>query len=256
MLRFIATMLVGVTAVLSNPVSAETITIDYSDTTCATGLFIGRQGPITYNVPNLYTYGECGGRALIGDDGWSSRATIRADAGSLFDVEALSLSANSAVESVPTDAFLDPRQATWAYLSDIYYFSVGIELAYEPTFSAAPEFAQFSLIGSRYGAIVAERSFSRSSPGNGPDLAGFAGLDTLTLSMRLSGNPGIGSDTVVDGDRLYGCRNRCGSATLDDVVLRVYSETPSSVPLPASLGFLGLGLGGLAFAGRRRSPKV
>ncbi|MFN4154878.1 MAG: VPLPA-CTERM sorting domain-containing protein [Paracoccaceae bacterium] len=87
---------------------------------------------------------------------------------------------------------------------------------------------------------------------NGPAFKVLSGNAFSPVSSVVTSNSGPVSAFLSGGDLII---NWAGMSYSSGDTVTVSFE-PSAVPLPASVGFLTLGLAGLAWAGRRRRPVV
>ncbi|WP_370402233.1 hypothetical protein [Sulfitobacter sp. JB4-11] len=240
--------LILVISAFGQTASAGSITLTFDEFTCSGDpVFEGRQGPITYTNPNQFAYSNCGPRILVGDDGFSQKAAIRADEGTVFDVTSFDLSADYDVYRFPRAALNDAFNQTietdgiggfGILLEEVLFWDVGpnLELKFEADAEKLASFDYFELLGYRDGALVAEDAFDPAGVSNYAPGDAFENLDEMILGVSVSGY-----STWFDDDYIYGCAIQCGSATYDNVVLQTRVAV-APVPLPATALLMGIGL--------------
>ncbi len=242
--RLTATCLVLFACLSASSVAALDLKLTFDDTGYVDGVITreGRVGPISYTNPNVGYYYCCGAQVAIGDDGFASSASIRADEGTLFDLVGFDIiAAAHHVKSVPTDAIADtsiigPLFFTWLYNA------IGIPgdptLNYDPVITDVEAFDYLRVTGLRDGVVVADFAFDPETTNRFDAPAGFTGLDTLQISTTLQAHI-----PQIFGDQIFACNTACGDVIYDNVDLRVYDASlTAQVPLPATGLLLAAGL--------------
>lgn len=227
---------------------AGSLTLTFDEFACD-GEFTtrGSAGTVSYTNPNQYTYGNCGARVLLGDDGFSQKAAITAQDGTVFDLMSFDINAAYNIYRFPRAALNDALNRTideegtrgfGILLDTLRYFDVGPD--YELKFEAEPEklasFNYFEISGYRDGALVAEEAFDPAGQSSHTPGDDFRNLDRVVMGVSVSG-----FSTWFDDDYLYGCEIQCGSASYDNVALETRVAV-APVPLPASAWLMAVGL--------------
>ncbi|MGJ8583865.1 MAG: VPLPA-CTERM sorting domain-containing protein [Marinosulfonomonas sp.] len=168
---------------------------------------------VTWSSYNHNTYGYCEKNLLLGDDGWSKRATIN---GNNFSVQSFDWSGNTFITD-PTVPFVSIEGYRDNKLVAYDVISVG---------NMSPGGWGTSGSGTRH-------------------LDNFVDLDTLRFTLLQSMDRYSPACIAVVPSRYQ----QCGYAKIDNVVI----NSISPVPLPASGVLLGFGLLGFGFLKRRKS---
>lgn len=242
-------------ALCALPVSAETVTLDYSAFGGNCTVNEAETDQLTYTTPG------CSLLPLVvieGAEGATPGAVIEAKDGVRFDLLGLDVVwsfpelLSVAASDLPAD--FDPDDP--ADYDAIFAQNLWQTLEYE----------NFRISGYRDGTLVAEEYYtlvdsnaylnpgdgSRSLPNTEAPFSGvFTNLDRIEFGNATGFEDAIDFGLAAIGDRYYTCLGTCGYVVIDDVSLSVNSTiipdpTPSPVPTPAGLPLL---LGALALMG-------
>lgn len=232
----------------ASPARAVPITLTFNEFANPDSLAVAAGSEVAYSNPNHMVYGNVAPNILLGDDGYSGRMSVMANAGTLFDAVSIDLiEARNAVFEAPVNpgVILDP----WTQMFTAQTDGTVSQYIYE----------NLIFEGYRWDQLVATTAitFDGSAAATHHFSSDFADLNRLDITVDFAGARFYGP--MIEGDKVMYCEGSCGYVRFDNLSLDTQSQavaaaavqTVTTVPVPASGLILGSGLGLLFWVGRR-----